>query len=578
MQPAEAGIPAAQRDGHRRDGCGRRRRAALAASAGRAVEIGHDGEAFSFDNERPRHTALVRPYEIANRLVTNAEFAAFVADGGYTRPEFWLSDGWATVQREGWQPAYWMPDDDDAAATRVRRTFGLHGVEPLAPDAPVCHVSFYEAAAYAEWAGARLPTEFEWEAAFPAEGIRQMLGHVWQWTRSSYEPYPGFRPLVGVAAEYNGKFMVGQQVLRGSSIATPPGHERPTYRNFFPPAARWQFTECDLRETSDRTATSGGQQPARDSRPSAFERDLIDGLSRTPRSIPPKYLRCGRLHAVRSHLRVAQVLPDPHRARHPARSRGRDRAAGRSACGTRRIRRGRSRRSACCSTRLRGNYANAPARYVPVDISADYLHGAASCVPRIRGSTSHRSRPTTRRPSNWPSDTPARRIGFFPGSTIGNFAPEEADAFLRDAARLLRGGGLLVGADLVKDERTLHDAYNDAQGVTAQFNLNLLVRANTGFGADFNVDAFSHCAFYDSVRQRIEMHLVSDIAQTVHVRGHAFRFDAGERIHTENSHKFTIDGFHAIARRAGFAPDTVWTDTDNLFSVHRLRSVDDIRA
>jgi ergothioneine biosynthesis protein EgtB len=213
--------------------------------SGGLVEIGHDGNTFSFDNERPRHTALVRPYEIADRLVTNAEFAAFVADGGYACPEYWLSDGWAMVQREGWQgPAYWITSDD--APPALRRSFGLHGVEPLAPDAPVCHVSFYEAAAYAEWAGVRLPTEFEWEAAFHADGIRQMLGYVWQWTRSSYEPYPGFRPLAGVAAEYNGKFMVGQQVLRGSSIVTPPGHARPTYRNFFPPAARWQFTGVRL--------------------------------------------------------------------------------------------------------------------------------------------------------------------------------------------------------------------------------------------------------------------------------------------------------------------------------------------
>lgn len=218
---------------------------------GGLVEIGHDGNGFSFDNERPRHTALVRPYEIAERLVTNAEFAAFIADGGYARPELWLSDGWATVQRDGWYaPAYWLARDDaapsDAPPHRAWQAFGLHGVEPLAPHAPVCHVSFYEAAAYAEWAGARLPTEFEWEAAYGADGIRQMTGHVWQWTRSSYEPYPGFRPLAGVAAEYNGKFMVGQQVLRGSSIATPPGHARPTYRNFFPPAARWQFTGVRL--------------------------------------------------------------------------------------------------------------------------------------------------------------------------------------------------------------------------------------------------------------------------------------------------------------------------------------------
>ncbi|MBN3789867.1 ergothioneine biosynthesis protein EgtB [Burkholderia sp. Ac-20353] len=221
---------------------------------GGLVEIGHDDHGFSFDNERPRHTALLRPYEIADRLVTNAEFAAFIADGGYARPEFWLSDGWAAVQREGWcAPAYWIVEDEDEPEPEPvpphiapQRTYGLHGAEPLAPDAPVCHVSFYEAAAYAEWAGARLPTEFEWEAAYGADGIRQMTGHAWQWTRSSYEPYPGFRPLAGVAAEYNGKFMVGQQVLRGSSIATPPGHARPTYRNFFPPAARWQFTGVRL--------------------------------------------------------------------------------------------------------------------------------------------------------------------------------------------------------------------------------------------------------------------------------------------------------------------------------------------
>ncbi|MGU7784001.1 ergothioneine biosynthesis protein EgtB [Burkholderia sp. PU8-34] len=218
---------------------------------GGLVEIGHDGDGFSFDNERPRHAALLRPYEIADRLVTNAEFAAFIADGGYARPEFWLSDGWATVQREGWRgPAYWIDSGEPAAPHASHdvphRAFGLHGAEPLAPDAPVRHLSFYEAAAYAEWAGARLPTEFEWEAAYGADGIRQMTGCAWQWTRSSYEPYPGFRPLAGVATEYNGKFMVGQQVLRGSSIATPPGHARPTYRNFFPPAARWQFTGVRL--------------------------------------------------------------------------------------------------------------------------------------------------------------------------------------------------------------------------------------------------------------------------------------------------------------------------------------------
>ena len=213
--------------------------------AGGVVEIGHGGEGFCFDNEGPRHRYLLRPYEIAHRLVTCGEYAAFIADGGYTRPELWLSDGWAAVQREGWSaPIYWMRADD--AGRENWRVFGLSGLHALDPDAPVSNLSFYEAAAYAEWAGARLPTEFEWEAAFDAPGIEQMTGHVWQWTRSSYDPYPGFRPLPGVAAEYNGKFMVGQQVLRGGSIATPPRHSRPTYRNFFPPAARWQFTGVRL--------------------------------------------------------------------------------------------------------------------------------------------------------------------------------------------------------------------------------------------------------------------------------------------------------------------------------------------
>lgn len=222
------------------------------AHPGGIVEIGHDGNGFAFDNEGPRHQALVRPFEIADRLVSNRDYAAFMADGAYRTASLWLSDGWAAVQREGWcAPAYWQakPDGEtDAGGDPLAGWlgFGLDGAQPLDPDAPVAHLSFFEAAAYAEWAGARLPTEFEWEAAFGLPGIAQMLGSVWQWTRSSYDPYPGFRPLPGIASEYNGKFMVGQQVLRGSSIATPRGHARPTYRNFFPPAARWQFTGVRL--------------------------------------------------------------------------------------------------------------------------------------------------------------------------------------------------------------------------------------------------------------------------------------------------------------------------------------------
>ncbi len=215
--------------------------------AGGTVEVGHAGEGFAFDNETPRHRVLLEPYRIGDRLVSCGEYAQFIADGGYERVSLWLSDGWAAVQAGGWKaPLYWIAPGDPRAPAAHWQVFGLHGVRPLDPAAPVSQLSFYEAAAYAEWAGARLPTEFEWEAAHGAPGIGQMTGHVWQWTRSSYDPYPGFRPLAGAVGEYNGKFMVGQLVLRGGSGATPAGHARPTYRNFFPPGARWQFSGLRL--------------------------------------------------------------------------------------------------------------------------------------------------------------------------------------------------------------------------------------------------------------------------------------------------------------------------------------------
>jgi ergothioneine biosynthesis protein EgtB len=207
--------------------------------AGGEALVGHDGAGFAFDNEAPRHRVLLQAFALARRLVTHAEYQAFIDDGGYRRPDLWLSDGWAAVQAQGWRaPLHWMDDG---------RQFTLRGSQPRPPDAPVLHLSFYEAAAYAEWAGARLPTEFEWEAAVTGPNPpAQAFGLAWQWTRSSYDPYPRFRPPTGAVGEYNGKFMVGQIVLRGSSLATPEGHARATYRNFFPPAARWQFTGLRL--------------------------------------------------------------------------------------------------------------------------------------------------------------------------------------------------------------------------------------------------------------------------------------------------------------------------------------------
>ena len=227
------------------------------------VDMGHAGDGFAFDNETPRHGTLLAPHALANRLVTNEEYAAFVHDGGYREPSLWLSDGWATVQGEGWQrPLYWQPD--------LTSAFSLAGVCALDPAAPVCHLSYFEADAFARWAGARLPTEAEWEAAaatLPVRGnlldgaprppqaaggagLTQMYGDVWEWTASPYIAYPGFRPLPGSLGEYNGKFMCGQWVLRGGSCATPQDHIRASYRNFFPPHARWQF--AGLRLARDR--------------------------------------------------------------------------------------------------------------------------------------------------------------------------------------------------------------------------------------------------------------------------------------------------------------------------------------
>jgi ergothioneine biosynthesis protein EgtB len=201
--------------------------------AGGDAPVGHGESGFAFDNEMPQHAVKLSPFSLARRLVTNHEYQQFMDDGGYRRFDLWLSEGWAAVQTHGWQaPMYWLEDG---------LSFTLHGVQPRQADQPVQHLSFYEAAAFAEWAGARLPTEFEWETAMGAIAPpAQAFGHAWQWTRSSYDPYPRFRPLAGAVGEYNGKFMVGQIVLRGSSAFTPPGHARLTYRNFFPPATRWQ--------------------------------------------------------------------------------------------------------------------------------------------------------------------------------------------------------------------------------------------------------------------------------------------------------------------------------------------------
>ncbi len=246
---------------------------------GGLVEVGNYGDGFAFDNEGPRHPVYLEPFKMSERPVTCGAWRSFMEDGGYHRPELWLSDGWATVQAESWEaPLYWWEEDG------VWRVFTLGGAQEINAAEPVCHVSYYEADAFARWAGCRLPTEHEWEVVAgpiprwtgaearsgplvvhprsldiaPGAGDSEngapvsLFGDVWQWTSSPYSPYPGFQPAAGAVGEYNGKFMVNQYVLRGGCCITPPGHVRGTYRNFFPPAARWPFS--GLRLASDRNA------------------------------------------------------------------------------------------------------------------------------------------------------------------------------------------------------------------------------------------------------------------------------------------------------------------------------------
>jgi ergothioneine biosynthesis protein EgtB len=247
-------------------------------SDGGVIEMGHAGLGFAFDNESPRHRVFIEPFAISNRLVTNGEYSEFIRDAGYERPELWLSDGFRIKNERGWRaPLYWDAlhgqGGREAGAVQPFQSYTLAGMTPLIAHEPVCHVSYYEADAYARWRGARLPTEAEWEAIaggsvvegnfresgrlHPCAAVavgdgrpQQLFGDTWEWTQSSYSPYPGYHPSAGALGEYNGKFMCNQMVLRGGSCVTPSDHVRATYRNFFPPDVRWQFSGFRLARSA----------------------------------------------------------------------------------------------------------------------------------------------------------------------------------------------------------------------------------------------------------------------------------------------------------------------------------------
>ncbi len=552
---------------------------------GGLVEIGNDGAGFAFDNEGPRHRVWLEPYALATHPVTNGDWIAFIADGGYQRPELWLSAGWEAARAEGWAaPLYWRQVDGGW------RCFTLHGDAAVDPHAPVTHISFYEAEAFARWADARLPTEAEWEAAaadLPVEGNfadggvlhplaatraaapgrpAQMFGDVWEWTRSDYAPYPGYRAAEGAVGEYNGKFMVGQQVLRGGSCATPPGHVRASYRNFFPPATRWQFAGLRLARDGVRAdlwplVRSVSEPPA-------------DGAARVTAGLlaDPPTIASGHFYdTLGSRLFEAITeLPEYGLTRAEAAI-----FAGHAPAMAADVR-GRLGADFQLVDLGAGNCAKAeallpllaPARYVAIDIAADFLEEAVARVRQgWRGEVQGLAMDFAGRfalPDDL-KDRPA--LFFYPGSSIGNFAPDAAARFLAGLKTDLPRSALLLGADLVRDAALLTAAYDDAAGVTAAFNRNILQVLNQQHGTDFVAGRWRHVARYDADAARIEMWLEADAEMTVRWPGGERRFARGERILTEISTKWTVSRLTSLLETAGFGDVRIWTGPDASFAV-----------